>query len=415
MGEVKDILGKWWIPDQPNTEVSGILHIKEDGHARLETIGLFDEDNLHVIRYDTIWGHTSDNDDVSLFDCVLKSTSKTGAAFSHGTFTPSVVAIGKHVSSWNEKGNYDVRASIEELNYWARIKTISPSEDGETWHIDKKYHTITIVEIDNKTTLEIGGGSHTHYHDYGMKLDVDQQVSVFFNHGGQISFQDAKRELSHFEQFMSFATLKHVTHTHFWLYDKDDAQHPIEIFEPQEIVETEVRYWTYLFDYEAIQEDFASMIKIWYSDSTLFPIRNYLIDSVCAQGYYTSIRFLLVANASNGYYLRYVNKNLTESAYLKKMVKDFSDIDKIDLLTETEINIIGNTRNLYSHLFLKKEERPIADDEKMRDYIFILRKFVICCVFRALGLENRKINEILNNSQNYYTQKISETHLLSRK
>ena len=33
----------------------------------------------------------------------------------------------------------------------------------------------------------------------------------------------------------------------------------------QEIVETEVRYWTYLFDYETIQEDFASIIKIWYS------------------------------------------------------------------------------------------------------------------------------------------------------
>lgn len=414
MGEVKDILGKWWIPDQPNTEVSGILHIKEDGHAYLETIGLFDEDNFHIIRHDTIWGHTSDNDDVSLFDCVLKSTSKTGATFSPGTYTPSVVAIGKHVSSWDEKGNYDVRASIEELNYWARIKTISPSEDGETWQIDREYHTIASIEIDNETTLEIGGGSHTHFHDYGMKLDVDQQVSVFFIHAGYISFQDAKRELSHFEQFMSFATLKHVTHTHFWLYDKDEARRPIEIFEPQEIVETEVRYWTYLFDYEAIQEDFASMIKTWYSDSKLFPIRNYLIDSVCGKGYYTSIRFLLVANASNGYYERYVKKKIGELEYLEKMADDFNGIDKIDSLDDDDRKIICNTRHLYSHLKLE-EKRATADDVEMRKYIFILRKYVICCVFRALGLDNTKINEILNKSQNYYTFKITDTHILSRK
>lgn len=414
MGKMKKILGKWWIPGLSKKKLSGVLYIEEDGHSSLETIGLFDENNFQIIRYKTIWGLTSDNAEVSLFNCVLTSSTRTSAPFSQGTYTPSVVAIGKHISSWDEKGNYDVQASIEELKYWIRIKTISPQEDGETWHISWKFIPIDSLKIDENTVLEIGGGSRIHYSDCGMKLYVDQQISVFFNHVEQISLQDARRELAHFEQFMSFATLKHVTHTHFWLYDKDEARRPIEIFEPQEIVETEVRYWTYLFDYETIQEDFASIIKIWYSDSKLFPIRNYLIDSVCAHGYYTSIRFLLVANASNGYYERYVKKKISELEYLEKMADDFNGIDKIDSLDDDDRKIICNTRHLYSHLKLAGE-RATADDDEMRKYIFILRKYVICCVFRALGLDNTRINEILNKSQNYYIQKIEDTNILSRK
>ena len=392
----------WWIPDLSKKKLSGVLYIEKDGHSSLETIGLFDENNFQIIRYKTIWGLTSDNDEVSLFDCVLTSSKRTSAPFSQGTYTPSVVAIGKHISSWDEKGNYDVQAAIEELKYWIRIKTISPQKDGETWHISWKFIPIDSLKIDENTVLEIGGGSRIHYSDYGMKLYVDQQVSVFFNHVEQISLQDAKRELVNFEQFMSFATLKHVTHTNFWLFDKNKgSSSPIEIFEPKEIEENEHRFFTYLFDYETIKDEFASMIKTWYNDSKLTTIRNYLIDSICAQGYYTSIRFLLVANASNGYYIRYVDKTIREQEYLKKMAEDFKGIEKIDPLEEGDRKLIGNTRHHYSHLLLE-DARQIADDAKIRKYTFILRKYVICCVLRVLGLDDIKINEILNKSQNYY-------------
>ena len=99
MGKMKKILGKWWISDV-SKKLSGVLYIEEDGHSSLETIGLFDENNFQSIRYKTIWGLTSDNAKVSLFDCVLTSSKRTSAPFSQGTYTPSVVAILSAAGCW---------------------------------------------------------------------------------------------------------------------------------------------------------------------------------------------------------------------------------------------------------------------------------------------------------------------------
>jgi hypothetical protein len=41
-----------------------------------------------------------------------------------------VVAVGKHISSWDELGNYDVQVKIDELPYWFRPNVIKCLQDN---------------------------------------------------------------------------------------------------------------------------------------------------------------------------------------------------------------------------------------------------------------------------------------------
>ncbi|WP_410528464.1 HEPN domain-containing protein [Sphingobacterium sp. SGL-16] len=54
-----------------------------------------------------------------------------------------------------------------------------------------------------------------------------------------------------------------------------------------------------------------------------------------------------------------------------------------------------NSRHYYSHLFEKKANRKIAEGAGLYHLTNKLQYLLICCFLHELGLENAKINDIL--------------------
>ena len=131
MGESKEIKGLWWLPNAINNKIPGTLNVQND-RIVLETIGSLSEDNpiLHfaagkVPQYDVIWGISSDAKEVSLFNSYESMSFNTACPFPLARYSVQVVAIGKHISSLDEVGNYDIKAYFEELPYWFSLFVVN--------------------------------------------------------------------------------------------------------------------------------------------------------------------------------------------------------------------------------------------------------------------------------------------------
>ena len=331
MVDTQKYKGLWWLPDDEGNQIPGILIIERD-RIVLETIGAFGSDSPmdhlvgdEVVQHDVIWGISSESKKISIFNSHEAMTFNTSCPFSTAKYTAQVVAVGKHIRSLFEPGNYDVKVYIEELPYWFNPNCLhfDVKEKLFTWSADLNNAHHVSVQIEEGCNLELQGEVQFKHSKTGMRVEVEQLSTLNFAFTRPVSMQDAKRKVFAFEQFLSFATLTPVQYSRFQLIDKDKKPDStknwtIEIFDKKENGSgSPERFWEYLFVYETIKDSFPTIIRKWYEEKNSFPIRAHLIDSVGHRGTFCSNDFLIVAQAVEGYYCRYKKDGLGITSILE--------------------------------------------------------------------------------------------------
>jgi hypothetical protein len=125
--------GLWWLPDEPDDRVPGVLRYDPEGGAVLSLIGTF-EDRILSSRspgvvvhegqrtWDVIHG-VAEQREITLLGCVPTSTNRTfGARVSSPdkqTVKSAAALIGVHVSSEDDAAFSAVEVSVEDLRTWA--------------------------------------------------------------------------------------------------------------------------------------------------------------------------------------------------------------------------------------------------------------------------------------------------------
>lgn len=408
-------MGKWWLPNKEEETISGVLTINEDGESILETIGLFEADNL-AKHFDNnksvtpvIWGVLSNNKAVSLLSCRNGFNLNLSCSFGVGKFTPRVLVMGKHLHSWDDLGEFDVYARFKELSLWKLSRsikqTISPNQkDVTTTLVDSNPVT---VEIKENTKLQLESDVKYSSEKYLQSVNMSQGTALRFIHSNPISLQDAHRELFVFEQFLSFATLSHVQYAQFQIIDKgkisEDNPYPtIDIYEKREQLRVNDNFWNYLFTYDTIKDEFPRIIQKWYSERDLNLIRNHLIESVCNKSFFISNLFLLVIQALDGFYCRFRKDNVDFRVWLSALTKEFENINKVEKFTEEDIKMIHDTRDFYSHLLPEGKKKHVATERELECLTFKLRKLLLCCILNFVGFDNSEIDNIFRKSNSLY-------------
>ena len=164
--EIKEFKGLWWLLNDIENQVSGTLIVKKDKIV-LETIGVLGSKSPiehfaggNVPQYNVIWGISSDAKKISVFNCYESMSLNTDCPFPVAKYSVQVVAVGKHIRSLKETGNYDIKAYIEELSYWFRPNIIHVSQQDKkfTFSTDLEKANQIAVTLDNGCTLELEGG-----------------------------------------------------------------------------------------------------------------------------------------------------------------------------------------------------------------------------------------------------------------
>lgn len=419
MTEPIEIKGIWWLPNFPDSKVAGLLNYTPIGKTKLELIGEFrTNDWLRSFNAEkgenVIWGLSSDNKRITLLQNYPSAKKNSACPFPIMRYDCQFLIIGKHTLSLKEECQYSARVLFDELSYWYRPNLIQSTCNNniiELIAIPGKNPAVEVPVTDEmKFTLEPQiTFSQT---QMGLKAEVGQATDLVINFIKPVHLQFILNVVKEFEQILSIATLSHVQCRQLFVYDDNTSsgqKHHIEILHHffREKYNPNTKFTNYLFTYDSIKNDFSNILQQWYSNEDIMPIRSHLVDSLNRHGTFSSTDFLIVVQAIEGFYCRFRKDNQKLDTILKALVEEFSDIRCIEMEIDDYDKIV-DTRNHYSHLLPPGKKSHVVNGFELYDLDFKLRKILLCCVLKFMGLNNSAIDRIVASSNNHYLDMIKK-------
>ena len=213
-----------------------------------------------------------------------------------------------------------------------------------------------------------------------------------------------------YEQFLSFATLQEIRCSNIKLFCNNECQDlkngekyffPIQLMYIQSdyILPIKKQREAFLFNYESIKSKYSNIIKKRFVEKNdIAPIRQHLIDSVKYKRIFSSVDFIIVVQALEGFCSRFRKEsNLTDMINL--LIAEFSDIDKLQGDT-INIKEVVDSRHYYYHFMDRKKKKNILDGYELYKLTVKLKKLLVCCLLNFVGFDNNEINMILKKSNN---------------
>ena len=251
---------------------------------------------------------------------------------------------------------------------------------------------------------------------------IEQYTYIEVRKKNATSIKDLLSDIFMFEQFLSFATLKIVKCSSITLYDQEQYQEgkgqkyykAIEVIHPffdrQDLKSQPTKAYDFLFNHATIKEIYPEILKKWYNEPMeLAPIRGHLISSLEKKRVYSSVDFLIVVQAIEGFYRRFRSAkyrkehNIEGKAssklhpMLTELLSEFSDIDLLKRNT-IDIDAVVDSRIYFSHFMPKTSNLKAIDGWELLEEARKLRILLLCCVLSLLGFDNNQINDVLNKS-----------------
>lgn len=428
--------GYWWLPSDPDKRVAGVLTYYPNEKIVLELLGCFGEYSLAILtgkdQEDIIYGKTAESKEITLINNIRSLKLNFSADFPIVKYTCNYMVIGQHVKGLDEKRSYWATARIPELSYWCQPEAITTTMFFDKNHNSTKTNLlfstesrsrkniINRVKVDENTAVKIM--KDVHYNGNHFAPEVEQFSYLEIRKKEKVSIKEILTDIFMFEQFLSLATLSIVKCSRLTLFDRNKYQRiehirlyrPIHIIhafsERKNLEKVEEMSFRYLFDYNSIKDMYPEIIKKWYNEPTeLAPIRHHLICSLEKKRYYSSVDFLIVIQALEGFCRRFRSKKYRKMHGLPE--RDYSDLlaimgslldefGNIELIQKCKIDkeAVVDSRNYYSHFMPKDKEPKALDGIELYELTMRLRILLICCVLSLFGFSNERINEVLKKS-----------------
>lgn len=431
--------GYWWVPDNPEKKVAGIVTYTPNERIRLELIGgfedsygeymnLFDDDSSSV---PLIYGKDSDAKVITLVGCHGSFSLSFNAGFPMMSYSARMLVYGKHISSIDEVCDYTANVRFPELSYWAQpgvIKQIvNYDAEGEMAnstfvlpYLRENECDIFTCSCENGVNLSVRKGATYNSGELFLKPDIEQFSYLAMNRSGAgMSIPEIIHEIYKFQQFLSLVTMRNVQYESINLRDPDIKQDfedghksycfPIYVLTVQQAVfnPSKISRHNFLFCYEDMPERIPDVLVKWMSDSdNLQPMKHHLVDSMVYKPVVGSVDFLQVVQAIEGVWWRFkdesykADKNIsrrlqtTLMTIISETLDSLSDISKVSSM-DIDIEAVVDSRNYYSHFVDRSKKPKTQDGMELYNLTEKLRIVLLCLILELLGLSHLEINEVV--------------------
>lgn len=395
--------GTWTIPgnsDWDSQQFSGTLSFYGDKETVLE---LIHEPNTGAKRinhyYDVIWGTDARMQRYTLFNATFINNNDSTSFL----FTIQYVLIGAHVKSIEDKCFKTCIVKYPFLNRWALDSRISGESQHNKTHFILDFGKRTpffSVKIEDNLEVTLFGQLTNNYTRYS--IEANQITNLIINSTANISISSFIKSIAEFTQFLSIALFSEQHPAEAYFFDSEtNMRYPL-LFKKRASVEPFVLS---LIKFDSLKDRLPSLYINWHNNfNQIQPICNYLIRSIQFKSSFDAPDFLIVAQALDGYFKRFVNK---------KRGKDHRKfIDQIDILLREFMNVelvnkskldstvLEHSRHKYSHLIPDDDEK-IAKAVDGEELYWLTQKCIVlltCCILDMLGLTKDEINLCCNNS-----------------
>lgn len=418
--------GYWYLPHKQENAIAGILTYIPNETLKLELIGALDQSKpniLNLTRKDhlsVIWGETSEAKKVTLLNCIPSGGNYNfSCSFPILCFSIQYCLIGyHHLEEFEEKVFDWSHVEIPALTTWCfpgALKSYrsSSTSNKSTYQLGVSFCSeelkdpIVSIPINEITILNLM--RKVQFHQEAHNAIFKQSTYLKIRKNQKTTVSEFLADIRQYESFMSLASLSELNASKILLYDDTVHQeitenerlyHPTELiyvhnnseFEPKKM-------YSFLFDYSQIKDLYNDIIVKWYNDtSQILPIRTHLIQSLERKRFFSSVDFLIIIQAIEGFCIRF-RKEQSLKRIVEDILEEFKDIQKVK---ELKLNIeeVVDSRHYYSH-FMNKSNKPKAlDGRDLYELTQKLRIILICCVLNQTGFCNKDIDDIFKKSYN---------------
>ncbi len=435
MNERIELKGMWWLPSNPETKVAGMFTFIPGESIVLELIGALGKVESALDAFlskrdeDVIFGVTSDAQEVTLFNCGVSGSLNFNCPFPITRYTCQYAIIGAHVNSTSDNRFFEATVKFPLISQWCSpcaLSTTFYSNENDKFRscrveFDCKRNVLHSVDIDGNTSLNLEGA--VDYHGDCFSPKIEQSTILRICKKCDSSVEGFLHDIFMYEQFLSFAALQEVRCSGIILHDKEAYQELKDnekLYDSIRLVYVQREYsapsdeknGNFLFRYETIKEQYDSIIRKWYLEKDdIAPIRQHLISSIRSKTVFTSVDFLIVIQAVEGFWWRFRDnaykvknsvpqkQNTQLNTILDELLKEFGDVK---LLKGLGIDIAAavDSRHYYSHFMERGKKKNIVDGYELYVLTEKLTKLLICCLLSFVGFNNNEVDVILNKSYN---------------
>ena len=413
--------GKWKIPERDeftwqfsgyhsynHQECMGTLYYNENKPLKLE---VYHEPKQGLIsnmyhHYDIIWGKDANGYEFTLFNANMSIPEQKDQAFdiSKEEYIIDYVILGRHVESIDEPVFDICIVKFPFLKNWAFQDNRLENRNGNFLSCEVELaRGQPFLETEIEEGVKIALLPHSEYISGRYDTTIVQNTYLRITTDKPIPTRRFMQLVFEYSQFLSLAlfsnqspikielrTRKEPRRWSFLLYEIESSVEPYEI--P-------------LIKYDKLKAKLPSMLLAWHLNfEQLSPIVNYLIRSLQYKRFFDAPDFLIIAQALDGYYKRFVNKKDGKDikqykCQITKLLEHFKDIY---LLQDCGIDVeeLTQSRHKYSHLLPDSDEKM----EKAvigEDLYNLTQKCIVlltCCILDNIGLTTEEINICFNDS-----------------
>lgn len=302
-----------------------------------------------------MWGENANGSIYTLF-CV-KIKEQNILDFTNTLFSVELILIGKHVSSKRDICFESCIVQYPYLRNWAFLGNVPNN------------HAIIEVSMGDGIKWVLRNKIEEQESPYDLTISRKTELVIESSRG--ISVYDGLRLAKEFAQFLSIALYCEQNPTSVHFVDKREPILNIQrqcslLFERNESCNPNGD----LIKFDELNEKLPSMLQIWHKNfESLSPISGYLITSLKKNRYFGAPDFLIIAQALDGYFKRFVGKNINEriKRYEKQIEKLLDQFKDIDVIKKSHINsvVLKDSRHKYSHLFPDDEPSQAVAGEDL--------------------------------------------------
>lgn len=440
MNDKIEYKGYWFLPGKPDDKVAGVLTYIPKEKIELELIGGFSNSLEEIIsdfkETEIIHGFTSDAKKITLVICFPSISKNSSSSFPITKYDCEYLIVDKHLNRFDDLSFNKATILFPQLTYWCYPDAINQEihkrvEDGINsinisfeHYYNSDENTISKSQIDENTTLLIKECVDHSSSNFLLTPKIEQYTSLEIHKKEDSSIEDFLSNIYLFEQFLSMATLEVVECSKIVLRDRNIFQ---EIKGYKYYKNIELRYiqrssqekysqtkrHNYLFLYDTIKNQYDDIIKKWFAENDeIAPIRAHLIESIKPIRIFSSIDFLIVIQALEGFCTRFRKKELSKRSK-DKPEKEFGTLGNMICLLKSEFSPISkinkdsidpkevvDSRHYYSHFMEKTKKKNTLDGVELYELTHKLRKLLICCLLHFIGFDYYQINEIFEKCYN---------------
>lgn len=406
--------GYWWLPENEDNKICGILKYTPGENATLELMGSFEglQNIKKMSEIKLIHGFSSKGEEITLYRCYEKSTTISVPGFQTTLYLALMVFVGIHFEKEEDIKFKELLIHYSYLEEWINVSGIDYSRFVNNKDIDisiqfKQPEPIQ-AEINENYRLSIHFG-YLIPKESRREIGIKERVSIGIESSKEKSFAELLVISSHIQNFISFGVMEPVYplfingktelkkelidgNTHYPLieiyYNIPNIYKPVKSLPPFDI----------LFTYDDISDKFDLFLQNWFEKlDKLTPVFNLYFGTRYNPNIYREHRFLSIIQAIESYHRRILGgKYLSDDDYQKiyeKMVMKIPDEVKDD--HKDSLNSKLKFGNEYS---LRKRLNEIFKEYNYNLQMFITNKDIF--INNAVDTRNYLVHYVKNLEDN---------------